>query len=113
MKGAQAETRAAQHLQSLGRTILARNYRIKGGEIDLVSRESSGTLIFTEVRHRSKSTFGQAVETVTARKLALMQRAAQQFLIRELGSEDLFCRLEVITIDGPVESGDLQIVEVL
>lgn len=112
MKGADAEARAAKYLEAQGRTLLAQNYRIKGGEIDLVSREASGTLVFTEVRHRSHADFGQAAETITAQKLALMQRAAQQYLIRELGHENILCRLEVITIDGPVESGQLQIFEV-
>ena len=54
MKGADAEARAEAHLLSLGRELLARNYRIKGGEIDLVSREAGGTLCFTEVRQRQQ-----------------------------------------------------------
>ena len=37
------EARAAAHLESLGRVIVARNYRIPGGEIDLVTREPDGT----------------------------------------------------------------------
>ena len=55
MKGADAEARAAAYLLELGREILARNYRIPGGEIDIVSREAGGTLVFTEVRQRGSS----------------------------------------------------------
>lgn len=109
MKGAEAEARAAAHLLSLGREVLARNYRIPGGEIDIVSREAGGTLCFTEVRQRQRADFGTALESVTPRKLALMQRAALTYLTRETGRDDLPCRLEVLTIDGPAETGTLRL----
>ena len=57
MKGADAEERAARFLAAQGREILSRNYRIPGGEIDLVTREG-GTLVFTEV--------GTAAQVATA-----------------------------------------------
>ncbi|WP_221087983.1 YraN family protein [Deinococcus aquaedulcis] len=109
MKGAEAEARAAAHLQALGRTVLAQNYRIRGGEIDLVTREPGGTLVFTEVRHRAAADHGSAAESVTPRKLALMHRAALSYLLRECGRDDLPCRLEVLTIDGPAQSGVLRV----
>ena len=109
MKGAEAEKRAKDYLIALGREILACNYRIPGGEIDLVSREGE-VLAFTEVRHRSRATFGGAAESVTPRKLELMQRAALTYLSRELGRDDVACRLEVLTIDGSVETGELRLI---
>ena len=109
MKGADAEDRAAQYLAGLGRELLARNYRIPGGEIDIVSH-AGGVLHFTEVRHRRQSRYGSAAESVTPRKLALMQRAALTYLSRELGRDDLPCRLEVLTIDGPVQTGQLRLI---
>ncbi|PTA66323.1 YraN family protein [Deinococcus arcticus] len=109
MKGADAEARAAAHLTGLGRAVLARNYRIRGGEIDLVTREADGTLVFTEVRHRADAAHGHAAESVTPRKLALMHRAALTYLLRECGRDDLPCRLEVLTIDGPVDGGVLEV----
>ncbi|MDO4263874.1 MAG: YraN family protein [Deinococcus sp.] len=109
MKGADAEERAARFLAAQGREVLARNYRIPGGEIDLVTREG-GTLVFTEVRHRRGRRYGSAAESVTPRKLALMHRAALEYLTRELGRDDLPCRLEVLTIDGDVQTGPLQLI---
>lgn len=109
MKGADAEDRAAAHLVSLGRTVLVRNYRVKGGEIDVVSRDAAGVLYFTEVRQRSGSAFGSALESVTPRKLSLMQRAALNYLVREVGREDVPCRLEVLSIDGSVQDGRLEL----
>lgn len=111
MKGADAEARAAEYLVSLGRTVLTRNYRIPGGEIDIVSQEGP-TLVFTEVRQRRSARHGSAAESVTPRKLALMHRAALEYLTRELGRDDLPCRLEVLTIDGPAATGRLELVEV-
>ncbi|MFC4426935.1 YraN family protein [Deinococcus navajonensis] len=113
MKGEAAEARAAAHLQTLGRELLRRNYRIPGGEIDLITRESCGTLVFTEVRQRRSARHGDAAQSVTARKLALMHRAALGYLLREHGRDDLPCRLEVLTIDGPAETGTLRLVPVL
>ncbi|WP_019586314.1 YraN family protein [Deinococcus apachensis] len=109
MKGADAEARAAAHLETLGREVLARNYRIPGGEIDLVSREG-GMLVFTEVRQRRNARYGSAAESVTARKLGLMRRAALNYLVREHGRDDLPCRLEVLTIDGPAHTGTLTLI---
>jgi putative endonuclease len=106
MKGADAEARAAAHLETLGREVVARNYRIPGGEIDLISR-ADGVLVFTEVRQRRGSRYGSAAESVTGRKLALMHRAALTYLTREHGRDDLPCRLEVLTIDGPAATGTL------
>lgn len=112
MKGADAEARAATHLVGLGREVLARNYRIRGGEIDLVSRDGNGVLYFTEVRQRQRTDFGTALESVTPRKLALMRRAALNYLVRELGRDDVPCQLEVLTIDGSAAEGLLRLVPV-
>ena len=111
MKGADAEARAAEYLVGLGREIVRRNYRIPGGEIDLISREGD-TLVFTEVRQRRQSRYGSAAESVTPRKLALMQRAALTYLVRELGRDDLPCRLEVLTIAGTAATGQIELWEV-
>lgn len=112
MKGSDAEDRAAAHLLGLGRELLARNYRIPGGEIDIVSREAGGMLVFTEVRQRRQTRYGSAAESVTPRKLALMHRAALEYLTRELGRDDLPCRLEVLTIDGAVKTGEIRLLAV-
>lgn len=111
MKGADAEARAAAYLEGLGREIMQRNYRIPGGEIDIVSR-AGGTLFFTEVRQRKTARYGSALESVTPRKLALMHRAALNYLVRECGRDDLPCRLEVLTIEGEAQTGELRLLVV-
>ena len=111
MKRADAEARAARHLQELGRSVVVQNYRIRGGEIDLVTLDGP-VLVFTEVRHRSSTRYGGAATSITPQKLALMYRAAQSYLLREHGREDLPCRLEVLTIDGPAETGLVTLIPV-
>jgi putative endonuclease len=108
MKGAEAEDRALAMLLAQGHSLKARNYRIPGGEIDLVT-ELSGVIYFTEVRQRRSGRFGSALESVTPRKLALMQRAALNYLVREKGRDDLPCRLQVISIEGEAATGALSL----
>ena len=108
MKGAEAEDRALAELLAWGHTLLSRNYRIPGGEIDLIT-EDGGVLVFTEVRQRSSSKYGSALESVTPRKLELMQRAATHYLVRERGRDDLPCRMQVISIEGAAATGKLAV----
>lgn len=106
MKGADAEERALRHLLAQGHRVLARNYRVKGGELDLVTRDGD-TVVFTEVKHRSRPTHGDPLESVTPRKVARLRRAAQLYLLREFGTEELPCRFDVIAISGSAAAGAL------
>ena len=63
--GARAEELCARVLQGAGLRLLARNWRCRHGEIDLIADEG-GTLVFAEVRMRSAAAFGGAAESVTA-----------------------------------------------
>lgn len=76
--GAAAEEAAAEHLSAVGWTILARNLRIGDDEVDIVALEPGRlpTLVIVEVRSRSGPRFGDAVESVDARKVARLYRAA-------------------------------------
>ena len=65
--GARAEDLCAELLRKAGLRILARNWRCRQGEIDLVAEED-GTLVFAEVRLRRDARFGGAAESVTAAK---------------------------------------------
>ncbi|TSA85921.1 YraN family protein [Deinococcus detaillensis] len=111
MKGADAEDRALSELLALGHTLLARNYRMRGGEIDLVTMHG-GVFVFSEVRQRRSAKYGSALESVTPRKLELMQRSALSYLIREHGRDDLPCLLQVISIEGEAAIGALSITPV-
>ena len=77
--GAQAEQWAAQYLQQQGMKPVARNYRSRFGEIDLIMRDGA-TLVFIEVRLRRNAGFGGAAASIDARKQQRIIRTAQQYL---------------------------------
>jgi len=95
--GAEAETRAAAHLEELGYRIVARNVTVKGGELDLVAVER-GVLCFVEVRARKDGSFGAAEETVGPTKRRRLAHAAQLFLMR-WRDPTMPCRFDVVAVD--------------
>ena len=95
--GSVAEDEAARFLTRQGLDIVARNYRTRFGEIDLVARDGA-TLVFVEVRMRSSDRFGGAAASIDGRKKNRIVAAARQFLAR-LAHEPP-CRFDVVTLDG-------------
>lgn len=77
--GAHAEQLAAQFLQQRGLKLLQQNYRCRFGEIDLILRDGD-TLVFAEVRLRSRGDFGGAAASIGAAKRGKLVRAAQHYL---------------------------------
>lgn len=77
--GAQAEQLAAQFLQRHGLKLIQQNYRCRYGEIDLILHDGN-TLVFAEVRLRSRSDYGGAAASINAPKQAKLVRAAQHYL---------------------------------
>jgi len=97
--GGAAEEAAASFLAHRGLELVARNYRTRMGEIDLVARDGA-TLVFVEVRMRAASggRFGGAASSVDFRKRSRIEAAARHFLAR-LAHEPP-CRFDVVTLDG-------------
>jgi putative endonuclease len=95
--GAAAETLAAEFLRARGLAVVKRNYRCRGGEIDLIARDGA-TLVFVEVRLRRSSAFGGARASITAAKRRRLKFAAGLFL-SGLGREPP-CRFDAILLDG-------------
>ena len=95
--GGEAEEAAARFLARKGLTIVARNYRTRFGEIDLVAQEGAA-LVFVEVRRRASARFGGAAASVDWRKRRRLESAARHFLAR-LG-RDPACRFDVVTCEG-------------
>lgn len=79
--GRLAEERAAEYLRARGLTILARNWRSRFGEIDLIARDGA-TLVFVEVRARSSRSHGGAAASITAAKQRKLTATAHQYLAR-------------------------------
>jgi putative endonuclease len=100
LAGQAGEDWALAHLQQHGLTLVSRNFRCKGGEIDLIMQERD-TLVFVEVRQRADGRHGGAAASVTGAKQARLIIAAQTFLQRYRSPPA--CRLDVVAI----ESGNL------
>lgn len=100
--GGRAERVACDHLERAGLRTVCRNYRTPFGELDLVMRDDD-TLVVVEVRHRSRSDFGRAAETVDHRKRARLTRATAHFLQRHPGDRDAPLRFDVVALEGPLE----------
>lgn len=94
--GAQAERLAAEFLQAQGLSILARNWQVRGGEIDLICRQGS-MLIFVEVRLRQRRDYGGAAASITAGKQRRIILAARHYLA---GKRLPPCRFDVVLLDG-------------
>jgi putative endonuclease len=96
-RGAAAEALAAEFLATRGLAIVARNYRCRGGEIDLIARDRE-LLVFVEVRLRTGKAFGGAAASITPVKRLRLERAARHYLAG-LGSFPP-CRFDAVLLDA-------------
>ena len=78
-RGQAAEDLAASFLLGQGLELVERNYRCRFGEIDLIARDGK-TLVFVEVRMRTRAEFGGAAESITAAKRLKLTRTARHYL---------------------------------
>jgi putative endonuclease len=95
--GVPAEAMAAAFLEKRGLTIVARNYRCRLGEIDLVARDG-GTTVFVEVRRRASSAFGGAAASITGAKRLKLLKAARHYISRLSTTPQ--CRFDALLIEG-------------
>lgn len=94
--GARAEQLCAELLRRAGLRIVARNWRCRHGEIDLIAEEGA-VLVFAEVRLRCAAAFGGAGESITAAKRARLLAAARLYLA---GRRERACRFDVLLLDA-------------
>jgi putative endonuclease len=91
---------ACAELERLGYAILARRYRTRYGEIDIIARDG-GTTVFVEVKTRDGDAYGSGAESVAPWKQQRLARMAIDYASRH-GLLDTPCRLDVVQVDvGP------------
>lgn len=79
--GALGERLAAEYLVAAGLTIIARNWRCRYGEIDLIAVEPHcGAVVFVEVKTRTGDGFGGIEQAVTPQKVRRLRRLAGLWL---------------------------------
>ena len=90
------ERLACRELQRRGYAILARGFRTRHGEIDIVARDGD-VLVFVEVKTRASRRYGTALEAVTARKQRRVAAMARCYLARA-GWGARPCRFDVVAV---------------
>lgn len=95
-RGAAGEQLAADFLRRQGLRLIESNFRVRGGEIDLICRDGKVT-VFVEVRLRSRADYGGAAASITAAKRARLILAARHWLQRH---GETPCRFDCILLDG-------------
>jgi putative endonuclease len=94
--GKSGEDLACRELARLGYAILARRYRTRYGEIDIVARDGP-TVVFVEVKARTGQRFGEPAEAVTLDKQTRIAAMAQDYLARRR-LDHVPCRFDVVAV---------------
>lgn len=101
--GREAENRALRFLQRHGLRLVERNWRCRGGELDLIMLDGE-TWVFVEVRHRSHTAFGGAAASLGPAKCRRLLHAAALFL-QARGLAHPPCRFDAVlsSADGTLQ----------
>lgn len=94
--GIRGEAIAAAYLEERGYRILARNWRCRYGELDLVARDG-GSVVAVEVKTRGGTGYGSPLEAITARKSARLRRLLLEWA-RESAERHAPLRVDAIGI---------------
>jgi putative endonuclease len=105
--GKTGEDLACRELERRGYAILARRYRCRGGELDIIARDGE-TLVFVEVKTRDGREFGEGVEAVTALKRRRITQVALDYVARH-GSMDRPCRFDVVSIQSGTSGSTIEV----
>lgn len=95
--GRLAEEMACQFLQAKGLQLLTMNYHCFQGEIDLIMQHES-EIVFVEVRKRSRTDYGNALDSVNPTKIRKIIKAATHFLQKQNSLYKVHSRFDVIAI---------------
>ncbi len=96
ISGKEGEEIAAKYLEGKGYQILARNYRIKRQEIDIIAQEKE-SYVFVEVKSRSSSDFGFPEDFLTPQQEGRIRNAATYYLSEQnINAKDI--RFDIISI---------------
>jgi len=102
-KGLQGEANAEKHLRNQGMICIGRRYRSPYGEIDLIMLDKE-TLVFVEVKARSRSTLLEAQMAVTPAKQKRIIQTALLYLNQHPENAQRQIRFDVVTLsDGCVQ----------
>jgi putative endonuclease len=96
--GEMGEALACEELRRRGLRIVARRYRTRYGELDIIAADGD-TTVFVEVKARRGSSFGEAIESIPGWKRRRIGAMALDYLAWTGRLNDP-CRFDVVAIDG-------------
>lgn len=105
--GKHGENLACAELERRGYAIVARRYRRRGGEIDIIAMDGP-TVVFVEVKMRSGAEYGSGADAVTWLKRRRMTAIATDFLARH-GLHERPVRFDVVSIGGGSEQPSIEV----
>jgi len=105
--GKQAEESACRYLLDNGLKLIEKNYKCRGGEIDLVMRHND-SIVFVEVRYRHTNRFGSGAESVVKRKQDKIILAAMHYLQTHRKAAAAASRFDVISIRDNFGKNDIE-----
>jgi putative endonuclease len=99
--GAYGERVAVRFLEDAGYAVLARNWRSRAGELDVVATRD-GVVVFVEVKTRRSTSFGPPSLAVTPVKAARIRALAQEWLLASRLGDAVPVRFDVVSVLRPV-----------
>ncbi len=96
-RGGAGENAVCQYLTDRGYKIIKRNYRIKGGEIDIISQKSN-YIVFTEVKSRKFGTASKGYEAMTKAKMRRIIKTANLFISQNPRYKEYYSRFDTAYI---------------
>ncbi len=106
-QGILAEEKAFSFLKEKGLKLLDRNYRTHLGEIDIIMQDKE-TIVFVEVRARTKNNTMDVLETIDHRKRSHIIQTSQHYLQKYKTTNKSICRFDVVLLTGPPESAKIE-----
>ena len=98
--GNEGENRAAAYLLSKGFEIIERNWRTKGGEIDIIAYKND-VLVFVEVKTLPNGTLDMIQRELNNQKRQRILKTSKRFLLNHRQYSNSYIRFDVIVIDMP------------
>lgn len=96
--GKKGEDKATKYLEGQGNIILARNFRVRAGEIDIIATNDQ-EIIFAEVKLRKSRIFGGAISALPTKRIERLRNAALVYL-SEHEDKDKQVKLILLAIQG-------------
>lgn len=109
--GKYGEDLACEFLKKKGYKIIERNFRIRGGEIDVIALDGK-TLVYIEVKTRSSHRFGLPEESITPWKLRFLERSAKFYRAsRQKRNLPVLERIDIVAVDTTTQKTQIKLIK--